>query len=254
MREHHRAVLATRRPGGIQQSPVLVNVDAEGRAIISSRETAYKVINLRRDPWARLLRLHRALLRQVDLRRGRGGGSLAARSHGSADRLLQALSRREPRLGRLSRADAPTEARADPHSYRASRSRPTGLTARSPRAGRGPHDAAARIERGLTLPVLAEALPRNPNRADRSRSPHGLTIPATSASSTARSSCRPPAYSLQSLSEPRYGCLSPGPFVRQPPRAKRQRPSASSELHPLNPDDAADARPDRLPSGSLLDG
>jgi PPOX class probable F420-dependent enzyme len=54
MREHHRAVLATRRSGGIQQSPVLVNVDAEGRAIISSRETAYKVINLRRDPWAQL--------------------------------------------------------------------------------------------------------------------------------------------------------------------------------------------------------
>ena len=54
MREHHRAVLATRRPGGTQQTPVLVNVDAEGRAIISSRETAYKVINLRRDPWAQL--------------------------------------------------------------------------------------------------------------------------------------------------------------------------------------------------------
>ena len=54
MREHHRAVLANRRPGGIQQTPVLVNVDAEGRAIISSRETAYKVINLRRDPWAQL--------------------------------------------------------------------------------------------------------------------------------------------------------------------------------------------------------
>ncbi len=54
MREHHRAVLATRRSGAVQQSPVLVNVDGEGRAIISSRETAYKVINLRRDPWAQL--------------------------------------------------------------------------------------------------------------------------------------------------------------------------------------------------------
>ena len=54
MREHHRAVLATRRSGGIQQSPVLVNLDGEGRAIISSRETAYKVINLRRDRWAQL--------------------------------------------------------------------------------------------------------------------------------------------------------------------------------------------------------
>src|SRR3954464_592267 len=50
MREHHRAVLATRRSAGIQQSPVLVNVDGEGRTIISSREAAYKVRNLRRDP------------------------------------------------------------------------------------------------------------------------------------------------------------------------------------------------------------
>jgi len=55
MRQHHRAVLATRRAdGGVQQSPVLVNVDGEGRAIISSRETAYKVHNLRRDPWAQV--------------------------------------------------------------------------------------------------------------------------------------------------------------------------------------------------------
>jgi PPOX class probable F420-dependent enzyme len=55
MRQHHRAVLATRRrDGGIQQTPVLVNVDGEDRAIISSRETAFKVHNLRRDPWAQL--------------------------------------------------------------------------------------------------------------------------------------------------------------------------------------------------------
>jgi PPOX class probable F420-dependent enzyme len=53
LRENHRGVLATRRASGrIQQSPVLVNVDGEGRAIISSRETAYKVRNLRHDPWA----------------------------------------------------------------------------------------------------------------------------------------------------------------------------------------------------------
>lgn len=54
MRRNNRAVLANRRPGGIQQSPVLVTVDDEGRAIISSRETAYKVKNLRRDPWAQV--------------------------------------------------------------------------------------------------------------------------------------------------------------------------------------------------------
>ena len=55
MREHHHAVLATRRrDGGAQLSPVLVNVDGDGRAIVSSRETAYKVRNLRRDPQAQL--------------------------------------------------------------------------------------------------------------------------------------------------------------------------------------------------------
>lgn len=54
MRRNNRAVLANRRPGGVQQSPVLVTVDDEGRAIISSRETAYKVKNLRRDPWAQV--------------------------------------------------------------------------------------------------------------------------------------------------------------------------------------------------------
>lgn len=52
VRHHHRAVLATRTRAGIQQSPVLVAVDAEGRFVVSSRETAYKVRNLRRDPWA----------------------------------------------------------------------------------------------------------------------------------------------------------------------------------------------------------
>ena len=55
IRENHRGVLATRgRSGGIQQSPVLANVDGEGRVIISTRETAYKTKNLRADPWAQV--------------------------------------------------------------------------------------------------------------------------------------------------------------------------------------------------------
>ncbi|HET7325664.1 MAG TPA: PPOX class F420-dependent oxidoreductase [Nocardioidaceae bacterium] len=55
IRDNHRAVLATRRAGGsIQQSPVLVAVDEHGRAVISSREPAYKTRNLRADPWAQL--------------------------------------------------------------------------------------------------------------------------------------------------------------------------------------------------------
>jgi PPOX class probable F420-dependent enzyme len=53
---NHRAVLATRRAGGDPQlSPVAVGVDDQGRAVVSSRETAVKTKNLRRDPRASLL-------------------------------------------------------------------------------------------------------------------------------------------------------------------------------------------------------
>ena len=55
LRENENAVLATwRRDGRVQMSPVTVGLDGAGRAIISSRETAYKVRNLRRDPRAAL--------------------------------------------------------------------------------------------------------------------------------------------------------------------------------------------------------
>lgn len=55
LREHENAVLATwRRDGRVQMSPVTVGLDAAGRAIISSREAAYKVRNLCRDPRAAL--------------------------------------------------------------------------------------------------------------------------------------------------------------------------------------------------------
>jgi PPOX class probable F420-dependent enzyme len=55
MADKHRAVLATRRgDGSVQMSPITVTLDAEGRPVISSRQTAYKVKNLRRDPWASL--------------------------------------------------------------------------------------------------------------------------------------------------------------------------------------------------------
>jgi PPOX class probable F420-dependent enzyme len=55
IREHHRGVLATRRPdGGIRQSPIVAGVDDAGLIVISSRETAYKVRYLRADPWSEL--------------------------------------------------------------------------------------------------------------------------------------------------------------------------------------------------------
>lgn len=51
IRTHHRAVLATRRrDGGFQQSPIAVVTDDDGTLMISSRETAMKTHNLRRDP------------------------------------------------------------------------------------------------------------------------------------------------------------------------------------------------------------
>jgi PPOX class probable F420-dependent enzyme len=50
IREQHRAVLATVRDDGTpQMSPVLVAVDDDGRVLVSTRETAVKVRNLRRD-------------------------------------------------------------------------------------------------------------------------------------------------------------------------------------------------------------
>lgn len=50
LNQHHHAVLATyRQDGRPQMSPILVGVNEDGQAIVSSRETAYKVKNLRRD-------------------------------------------------------------------------------------------------------------------------------------------------------------------------------------------------------------
>ena len=49
--EHHHAVMHTHREdGGPQLSPVAVTVDADGRAIVSTRETAVKAVNLGNDP------------------------------------------------------------------------------------------------------------------------------------------------------------------------------------------------------------
>jgi PPOX class probable F420-dependent enzyme len=55
LKQNHRAVLVTyKRDGRVQTTPVSAAVDGDGYAIISSRETAYKTRNLRRDPRATL--------------------------------------------------------------------------------------------------------------------------------------------------------------------------------------------------------
>jgi PPOX class probable F420-dependent enzyme len=51
LESHHRAVLATRRSdGSLQMSPVTCGITAAGEVVISTRETAAKSRNLRRDP------------------------------------------------------------------------------------------------------------------------------------------------------------------------------------------------------------
>ena len=51
LREHHRGILATVRSNGRpQMSPISVGVDDAGHAVISTREDAYKVRHIRRDP------------------------------------------------------------------------------------------------------------------------------------------------------------------------------------------------------------
>ncbi|MAT99821.1 MAG: PPOX class F420-dependent enzyme [Anaerolineaceae bacterium] len=53
LQNNHRGVLTTYRQNGrLQMSPILIGINEEGMGIISSRETAYKVKNLRRDPRA----------------------------------------------------------------------------------------------------------------------------------------------------------------------------------------------------------
>jgi PPOX class probable F420-dependent enzyme len=53
LRDNHHAVLSTFRRDGLPQlSPVTIGVDDEGYAVVSTREPAYKVRNLRRDPRA----------------------------------------------------------------------------------------------------------------------------------------------------------------------------------------------------------
>lgn len=51
----HRAVMHTRRADGSpQMSPVVCTLDSSGHVVVSSRETAMKVRNLRREPRAAL--------------------------------------------------------------------------------------------------------------------------------------------------------------------------------------------------------
>lgn len=52
---NHRGILLTyRSDGGPQMSLIIAGVDSDGHVVVSSRETAFKVRNLMRDPRAAL--------------------------------------------------------------------------------------------------------------------------------------------------------------------------------------------------------
>jgi PPOX class probable F420-dependent enzyme len=56
LHDHHRGVLVARKKdGSLQMTLVSPVIDAEGRVIITSRETTYKVKNIKRNPQITLL-------------------------------------------------------------------------------------------------------------------------------------------------------------------------------------------------------
>jgi len=61
IRSNRRGVLSTtRKDGRPQLTPVVAAVDDDGRVVVSTRETALKTANLRREPWATLLLMSEA--------------------------------------------------------------------------------------------------------------------------------------------------------------------------------------------------
>ena len=65
IRDNHRAVMLTqRRDGRPAMSPITVGLDDDGRAIVSTRETAMKAKHLARDPRVSLCLLNDAFYGQ----------------------------------------------------------------------------------------------------------------------------------------------------------------------------------------------
>jgi PPOX class probable F420-dependent enzyme len=67
---HHGVLVARKRDGSLQMTLVSPVIDAEGRPIITARETTYKVKNIKRDPRISLLvfgdRFHGSKYIQID--------------------------------------------------------------------------------------------------------------------------------------------------------------------------------------------
>ena len=131
LRDNHRAILSTFRADGRPQlSPVAVGVDDAGRAVVSSRETAFKVKNLRRDPRASVCVVADDVVRPV------APGSTAPPRIVSLPEAMEPLvdyyrrpGRGAPRLGRLPCRDGAGATGHDPDRARTGGPRPAGITA-----------------------------------------------------------------------------------------------------------------------------
>ncbi len=128
IRKQHRGVLATYRQDGlVQMSPVAVAVDEESRVVISTRETAMKTRNLRRNPRASVCALSERFF----------GAWYSVEGNVEILSLPEALEplvdyyrkslRRAPGLGRVSRGDGARAARPRAHHRRPKRTDPVGV-------------------------------------------------------------------------------------------------------------------------------
>jgi general stress protein 26 len=52
---HHGVLVARKKDGSLQMTLVSPVIDAEGKAIITARDSTYKVKNMKRDPLISLL-------------------------------------------------------------------------------------------------------------------------------------------------------------------------------------------------------
>ena len=130
VRGQHHAVLGTIKSDGTPQlSPVTVGVDDDGHVIISTRQAAYKVRHIRRDPRVWLCGFPDAFFgRWVQIEGTAEIVELPEAMDGLVDYYRSHL-RRAPRLGRLPGGDGARPARPAPDHPDQGRPRRQRLTA-----------------------------------------------------------------------------------------------------------------------------
>ena len=183
IRDNHHAVMATvRHDGRPQLSPVACAVDDEGLVVVSTRETAYKVKNLERDPRVSLCVIPDGFFGewvQVDGDRGRRPPSRCARR---TRRLLPPGRRRAPRLGRLPERHGARAPGAGAHRAGTGRPEEVGLSASVDASTSSTTPSSSRyllLDDGAVVGVAdyrdrGDALVFHHTEIDRARRGHGL--------------------------------------------------------------------------------